>query len=206
MKIAVSSDGPTLTASVDPRFGRCACFMILDTDDMQWEVVENSSNRLATGAGIQTAQMIAGKGVRCVLTGSCGPNALQVLSAAGIEVYNGCTGTVEEMVAQFREGHLLPSAKTESSGNLAVGMGKGGGGGRGMGGGSGRGMGRCRQTPGMGAFGGIRLNGEIPFVNTKAEIPDRGHTLEAIKQQADALKREMEILQNKIKELEGNDE
>jgi len=91
MKIAVSATKPSLDADVDPRFGRCQYFVIVDLDTMEFESVENSSAQASGGAGISTGQMIVDKGVEAVLTGNCGPNAYQVLSAAGIKVVTGAT-------------------------------------------------------------------------------------------------------------------
>ena len=70
MKVAVSSNGPSLDAAVDPRFGRCNYFVIVDTETMQFESLQNVSQYAAHGAGIQSAQTIAGKGVKAVLTGN----------------------------------------------------------------------------------------------------------------------------------------
>jgi len=75
MMIAISATGPTLDAEVDPRFGRCQCFIIADPQTMEFEAADNSSAMAAGGAGISAAQMIAGKGVEALLTGNCGPNA-----------------------------------------------------------------------------------------------------------------------------------
>ena len=60
MKIAISANGPTLDAEVDPRFGRCAYFIIADPDTMEFEAVDNASAMAAGGAGISAAQMVAG--------------------------------------------------------------------------------------------------------------------------------------------------
>ena len=98
MKVAVSATGPTLDAAVDPRFGRCSTFVLVDTGDMSYEAIGNESNSLASGAGIHSAQMLAQKGVALVLTGNCGPNAHQTLKAAGIQVVLGCTGSVSDAV------------------------------------------------------------------------------------------------------------
>ena len=38
MKVAVTSTGPTLEAVVDPRFGHCSVFVLVDTDDLSMEV------------------------------------------------------------------------------------------------------------------------------------------------------------------------
>ena len=86
MKVAVSASGPDLDATIDPRFGRCAYFVIVDTDDMNFEAFDNDNIALGGGAGIQSAQFVASKGANVVLTGNCGPNAVQTLSAAGVEV------------------------------------------------------------------------------------------------------------------------
>ena len=63
MKIAVSAAGNTLDAPVDPRFGRCANFLIVDTDNNTFEAFGNDAGALGGGAGIQAAQFVASKGV-----------------------------------------------------------------------------------------------------------------------------------------------
>lgn len=110
MKVAVTATGDTLDAVVDPRFGRCALFMIVETDDLSCEAMANESGALGGGAGIQSAQLMARKGVRTVLTGNCGPNAHQTLSAAGIAVVVGCSGTVGDVVRRFVAGQFQPAS------------------------------------------------------------------------------------------------
>jgi len=110
MKVAVSASGTTLDAAVDPRFGRCSTFLLVEIDDGSYEALDNSSAALAGGAGIQSAQLMARKGVKAVLTGNCGPNAHKTLSAAGIEIFVGCTGTVAEAIERYRQGQLQPAA------------------------------------------------------------------------------------------------
>ena len=104
MKIAVSASGSSLDAEVDPRFGRCQYFIIIDPDTMEFEAVNNSGAMAGGGAGISTAQTIAGKGVDAILTGNCGPNAFQVLSAAGIKVATGVSGKVQDAVRDYKAG------------------------------------------------------------------------------------------------------
>lgn len=106
MKVAVSAAGRNLEAAVDPRFGRCTTFLVVETDTMAFEALENPNSELGSGAGIQSAQLMARNGVTTVLTGHCGPNALQALSAAGIRVVNGCSGTVSETIGRFKSGPL----------------------------------------------------------------------------------------------------
>ena len=130
MKIAVSAMGQSLDSQVDPRFGRCQNFVIVDADTMEFEAVSNESAAAAGGAGIATAQMITGKGVEAVITGNCGPNAFGVLNSAGIKVITGASGTVQEAVDNFKAGKLQESS--QPSAGAHSGMKRGGGGGRGF--------------------------------------------------------------------------
>ena len=111
MKIAITSRGTTLDDQVDPRFGRCAHFVIVETDDMSCEAVANSNAAAGGGAGIQSAQLVADREVKVVLTGNCGPNAFRTLEAAGIEVVTGADGTVREAVERYQAGQLTPTGE-----------------------------------------------------------------------------------------------
>ncbi len=106
MKIAVTSRGKTIDDQVDPRFGRCLFFLVVDTDTLEVEPIENPNLSLGGGAGIQSAQLIAQHDVKVVLTGNCGPNAYRTLNAAEIEVIVGVSGTVREAVEQLKSGGL----------------------------------------------------------------------------------------------------
>jgi len=102
MKIAVTAKGPAVADQVDPRFGRAAYILIVDTETMECETLNNSDNVNAfKGAGIQAATAVAEKGAEVLLTGYCGPNAFKAVSAAGIKVVNDVAGTVEEAVDAF---------------------------------------------------------------------------------------------------------
>ena len=145
LKVAVSATAESLDAQIDPRFGRCQYFVIVDTETMNFEALPNTAAGAMGGAGIQAAQTVAGKGVKVVVTGSVGPNAFQALSAAGINVITGVFGTVKEAVEKFKSGQLqkitAPTAPMGfgMGGGYGIGMGMRRGGGRGMGRGMGRG-------------------------------------------------------------------
>ena len=106
MKIAITAKGNTLESEVDPRFGRCSYFLIVDTDTMSFESISNESAMASGGAGIQAAQTVAKSGVEAVVTGNMGPNAFQTLSAAGIKVFTGANGTVKESIEKYKKGEL----------------------------------------------------------------------------------------------------
>ena len=139
MKIAVSSKGKDLDSLIDLRFGRCEYFLLVDTDDMSFEVFDNQSIALGGGAGIQSAQFISSKGAKAVITGNCGPNAVKTLAAAGIKAFLGNTGIIKEALQKFKNGELISSNSANAS--EYIGMADGKGFGRGMGMGRGRGIG-----------------------------------------------------------------
>ena len=142
MKVAVSSTGTDLSSQIDPRFGRCAYFLVVNTQDMSFKSFSNEGVGLSGGAGVQAASAMASQGVSAVLTGNCGPKALQGLVAAGIKVYAGLSGSVADAVEEFKGGTLqevTEATVVEKAGVGGRGMG-GGGRGMGMGGGRGRGM------------------------------------------------------------------
>lgn len=104
MKICVTSEGKTLDSKVDPRFGRCQNFFIVDSDTLEFQVVDNPNIESMGGAGIQSAQLVASQKVKALVTGNIGPNAFQTLNAAGIEVFTGASGTVKEAIEKYKQG------------------------------------------------------------------------------------------------------
>jgi len=121
MKIAISSSGQTLDSQVDMRFGRAAYFIIVETENMEFEVIDNKNIAAAGGAGISSAKTVIDAEVKAVLTGNCGPNAQRTLSAADVKLYTGVSGTVSDAVEMFKTGSL--SESTESNVSAHFGMG-----------------------------------------------------------------------------------
>jgi predicted Fe-Mo cluster-binding NifX family protein len=125
MIVCVSAAANSLDAPVDPRFGRCPYFIIVDSDTMQFEAVPNVASGAMGGAGIQAAQTIASKGVKVLITGNVGPNAFQALSAAGIKIVTGAYGTVREVVEKYKRGELKETDGPTVGGHFGMGAGRG---------------------------------------------------------------------------------
>jgi len=197
MKIAVTSTGPTLDDYVEVRFGRCAYFLVIDPDTLDCESIRNPNIDLGGGAGIQSAQLLANKDVTVVMTGNCGPNAFQTFGAAGIQVITGIAGKVRDAVQMYKSGAV--SSASAPSVQSHFGMGGGRGMGRGMGGG--RGMGR-----GMVMRQGIEnVESKDKVSSSSPESTVRKEEVAALKEQADALKTQMEQTTARLKELEGEE-
>jgi len=229
MKIAVTSTGPTLNDNVEARFGRCAYFLIIDTDTMQLETIENPNIALGGGAGIQSAQLMSEKRVTIVLTGNCGPNAFNVFGQAGIQVIVGVSGPVRNAVEQFKAGAFSsasepnvashfginpaptgPAATGQPETNpmgqapgTAMGFGMGGGRGMGHGGGMGRGMGRrgMGRGGGMGRGMGIRTPMGMPSTGPAAGFPQGAGAQMNPEQELPALKQQAELLEQQKRQL-----
>ena len=108
MKLCISSTGQNLAAAVDPRFGRAQRYIIIDTETKAFECVENAAAMAGGGAGTKASQLVINKGVEAVVTGNIGPNAFTVLNAAGIKIYIGVSGTVQDALDLFIGGKLQP--------------------------------------------------------------------------------------------------
>ena len=106
MKIAITSSGKNNTAPVNPRFGRCEYFIIMDTETKEWEAAENPAVGARGGAGSQAAQFIANQGVEAVISGRYGPNAFTALEAAGIQAFLTGQETVDAALEKFLAGDL----------------------------------------------------------------------------------------------------
>ena len=96
MKVAFTTSGNDLSATLGNRFGRAARFLIYNLDTNNFTVIDNRQNlNAAQGAGIQSAEAVARSGAKSLVTGHCGPKAFRVLSAAGLR---------EQMGHQRRDG------------------------------------------------------------------------------------------------------
>ena len=109
MKICITSQGDNLDAQVDPRFGRCPYFIIVDTDTSGFEAIQNPNVSGTGGVGVQSGQLMSEKQVKAVLTGNVGPNAFRTLQAADIDVITGISGSVKEAIEKYKSGELKPA-------------------------------------------------------------------------------------------------
>ena len=125
MKIAIASSGKNLDSPVDARFGRCPYYLIVDNKNDEFEAIENTAGQGFRGAGISAAQMVANKGVKAIIAGNFGPNAINVLSTSGIKIFttSDLSMTAKKALEQYKKNELRQvTAATVSFGS---GMGRG---------------------------------------------------------------------------------
>lgn len=106
MKIIVTATENNLDAPVDPRFGRCQYFIIVNPETLDYNAQENDQKNAIGGAGVQAAQTVANAQVDAVVTGAVGPNAFETLKAANVKIFTGATGTVKDAIEAFVQGSL----------------------------------------------------------------------------------------------------
>jgi len=179
MKVAVSSLGTDLDAPVDLRFGRTQYYVLVESDDMAFETIQNPHMSASGGAGIQAAQMMSNQGVQTVISGILGPNAYQTLQAIGIPMYQVTGGSIREAVEAFKAGQLN---QITQPGPAHAGMG-------------GRGMGR--------AGGGMKMGAGQSFRNPPMNQTS-SNEIDQLKQQANQLNEQLLNIMNRIKQLELN--
>jgi predicted Fe-Mo cluster-binding NifX family protein len=188
-----------LEAQVDPRFGRCQYFIIVDSDTLEYESIENPNIGAVGGAGIQSGQLISEKGAQVILTGNVGPNAFQALSAAGLQIITGVTGTVKSAIQRFNSGQLQPISGATVPDHFGVGSGFQGAG-RGMG--MGRGM-RGRMGQGRrGVFGPPVQPVSTPQAGFPTQRMTGEQELQMLKGQAEAIKQQLDQISSRIRDLE----
>jgi predicted Fe-Mo cluster-binding NifX family protein len=118
MKIAITANGKDMEAALDPRFGRAANFLMVDSETEEFTVLDNAQNlNAAQGAGIQAAQNVMQAGAEAVITGNCGPKAFRTLGAAKIKVFLSSAATVKEALKEYKDGKLGESSGANVEGH-----------------------------------------------------------------------------------------
>ncbi|MBN1764339.1 MAG: NifB/NifX family molybdenum-iron cluster-binding protein [Sedimentisphaerales bacterium] len=117
MKIAITSEGPTIESTMDKRFGRARYFVLVDSETNSFSVEANTQNmNMAQGAGIQAGRNVADLGAQVLITGNVGPKAFKVLQAAGIQIFLAEEDmTVAQALQSFKAGklHMIEQANVE---------------------------------------------------------------------------------------------
>lgn len=107
-KICITAEGDNLDSNIDPRFGRCAYFILVNPQTLAFEAIQNPYKDSTGGAGIQAGQFVADQKVKAILTGHLGPNASKTLEAAEITTICDINGTVKAVIEQYNTGKLNP--------------------------------------------------------------------------------------------------
>ena len=106
MKIALPVEEKSLNTPICVSFGRTPLFVMFDTENGEYEFIDNSAASSQGGAGIKAAQLLADAGADVVITIRCGENAAEVLKPAEITLYKAVDGTAYDNIEKFKLGEL----------------------------------------------------------------------------------------------------
>lgn len=118
MIIAVASSGKWLESSVDFHAGRAECFVLYNTEDENFEVIDNwKCIECLHWAGVRAAQLLAEAGVEAVIVRHIGPNTFRKLTDFKIGVFYSEDVTVIRAIRLFREGRLEAATEPNCNGH-----------------------------------------------------------------------------------------
>ena len=86
MKIAITSTGNSPDSTLDTRFGRCAYFVIHDTENGSTEFIPNPNKDNIEGAGPASVQLVASRGVKKVVSGEFGAKVKAIFDQLQIQL------------------------------------------------------------------------------------------------------------------------
>lgn len=95
MKVAIAVEGNQVSA----HFGRCRGFLLVTIEDEEIksrDLVEAPPHEQGV-----LPKLLADNDVDCLITGGMGRRAQQFLTEAGIEVYGGVEGSIEDALGRF---------------------------------------------------------------------------------------------------------
>jgi len=102
MKIAITSEGNTLNAQIDSRFGRCSYFAFYDTETKQTEFLENPGKDASGGAGPAAVQFVAQQGAKKIIAGEFGGKTVPLFQSLSIQMVSESGKTIAEVLEQLQ--------------------------------------------------------------------------------------------------------
>ncbi len=86
MRAVITAKGNTQDALLDQRFGRCAYFVIYDTDYQSVEFIPNPNVHGGEGAGISSVRLMEEKKVEKIISGEFGLQIKNLLDSLKIQM------------------------------------------------------------------------------------------------------------------------
>jgi predicted Fe-Mo cluster-binding NifX family protein len=105
MKVAITSTGNSLESTIDQRFGRCAFFVIYDTETGGVEILPNPNRDAQEGAGPASVQLVATRDVQKIVSGEFGVKIKSLLDSLRIQmvVYKEPEKTVQSVIDMLKK-------------------------------------------------------------------------------------------------------
>ena len=105
MRIVVISEGESLDSEVGEDFGHSPFFLVVDSNTLDYHVIENEFADSPEGAGVAVAKAITTLQPDAVITGGIGMHGLDILRKANIYVSYDEEGPIEQCITDFVRRH-----------------------------------------------------------------------------------------------------
>ena len=86
MKVAIAANGNTLDSNIDKSFGRCAWFIIIDTESGGMEFIPNTNRDMEEHAGKAAVELVASRNVMMIVSGEFGAKIKPMLDSLHIQM------------------------------------------------------------------------------------------------------------------------
>ena len=86
MKVAIASTGNTLESNIDTSFGRCAWFIIVDTESGGMEFIPNTNRDMEEHVGKAAVELVATRNVEMIVSGEFGLKIKPLLDSMHIQM------------------------------------------------------------------------------------------------------------------------
>ena len=86
MKVAIASTGNTLASTIGSSFGRCAWFIIVDTESGGMEFIPNTNRDMEEHAGKVAVELVATRNVEMIVSGEFGLKIKPLLDSMHIQM------------------------------------------------------------------------------------------------------------------------
>ena len=86
MKVSIASTGKTLESKIDSSFGRCAWFIVIDTEDGAMEFIPNTNRDMEEHAGKAAVELVASRNAEMIVSGEFGSKIKPLLDSMHIQM------------------------------------------------------------------------------------------------------------------------
>ena len=107
VRIAVASHGEGMDARLEPGFGDCVSFTIVNPQTKEWDAVRVEHGAASHAATLDGVRTVVRNGAGVVITPQLSAGCRMALQALAVEVYLAPAGiTVREAIALYEQGRL----------------------------------------------------------------------------------------------------
>lgn len=113
MKICIPTMGNKgLQENVGEHFGRAPTYTIVDVDNNEIKIVQNTSEHMG-GIGYPP-EIMNREGVQVLVCSGIGKRAISMFNETGIQVYTQASGTVKDAINAFMQGKLQKAEEADA--------------------------------------------------------------------------------------------